>query len=126
MQAASATVTLRIGADNLPLIVRLSTPANGVERLVSTLAQRVPMDDATPEAAMLALVGRLGDSLADEIRGRNLRVACDAPVVTRQPVRRAASVTEDQGVSLEFDVPNEKLSLRVTLVVGAHGKPVVQ
>jgi CheY-like chemotaxis protein len=123
MQAASATVTLRMGADNLPLIVRLAVPANGVERLVATLAQRLPMDNATPEAAMLALVGRLGDSLAHEIRGRNLAVACDVPVVTRQPPRRAGNLTDDQGMSLEFDVPSEKLSLRVTLVVGTNGKP---
>jgi CheY-like chemotaxis protein len=122
MQAAAATVTLRIGADNLPLTVRLTAPASGVERLAS-LAQRLPIDNATPEAAMLTLVERLGGSLADELRGRNLSVTCDLPAVTRQAARRPAHAADD-GVSLEFDVPNEKLSLRVTLVVGAHGKAV--
>jgi hypothetical protein len=121
MQAASATVTLRVGDDNLPLTVRVATPANGVERLATALAQQLPMDNATPEAAMLTLVGRLGDSLADEIRGRNLSVSCDAPAAARPPGRRSAAAPEDQGVSLEFDVPNQKLSLRVTLLVGANG-----
>jgi CheY-like chemotaxis protein len=121
MQAASATVTLRVGADNLPLTVRVATPANGVDRLATALARQLPLDNATPESAMLALVERLGDSLADEIRGRNLSVTCDAPAAARQPARRSSGTPEDHGVSLEFDVPNQKLSLRVTLLVGANG-----
>jgi two-component system, chemotaxis family, chemotaxis protein CheY len=122
LMQASAAVTLRVGADNLPLTVRLSTPANGVERLAANAAQRLLIDDATPDTAMVTLVGRLGDSLADELRGRNLSVTCEAPTVTRQPPRRPANSTDDHGVCLEFDVPNDKLSLRVTLAVGANGK----
>ncbi len=119
-----AAMTLRIGADRTPLVLRLSTQANGIERLV-TLAQQQSLDAATPDATMSALVERLAHHLVEELKGCNLAVTAEPATVTRGPSRRpVGSLDPEHGLALEFDVPTEKLSLRVTLVVDATRKSV--
>jgi glycerol uptake facilitator-like aquaporin len=109
-----AAMTLRIGADRTPLVLRLSTQASGIERLVS-LAQQQNLGAATPDATLIALVERLAHSLADELKGRNLAVSAGPATVTRGPSRRPVGLLDaEHGLALEFDVPNDKLSLRVT------------
>ena len=120
-----AAMTLRIGADRTPLVLRLSTQASRIERLVS-LAQQQNPDAATPDATMIALVERLAHSLAEELRGRNLAVSAEPATVTRGPSRRpVGSLDAEHGLALEFEVPNDKVSLRVTLVVDANRKGVL-
>ena len=122
---AGATVTLLIGADSTPLRLRLAMPANGIERLVS-LAQRQNLNADTPDAALAVLVERLAHNLTEELKGRNLIVSAEPATVTRGVSRRAgSSLDAEHGLALEFDVPNDKLSLRVTLVVDASRKSVV-
>lgn len=126
MAGIGATVTLLVGADRTPLLVRLSVPANGVERLAG-LAQRQKLDAATPDATLIALVERLAHSLAEELKGRNLVVSSELAIATRPPSRKPrSSLDAENGIILEFDVPNDKLSLRVTLVVDTSGKGVLR
>ena len=124
MAGGTATVTLRVGADRTPLCVRLSVPATGVERLVD-LAHQQNLDAATPDAALIVLIERLAHSLAEELKGRNLAV-CDEPATNARPVARKqrSSLETEHELVLEFDVPSDKLSLRVTLVVDTAGQGI--
>lgn len=124
-QPVSASVMLHVGVDSTPLTVRLSVPANGADRLAAKMnGTQVPIDSDGIDTGLMSLVDRLGRGIADELTARNLTVTCDAPAITHQTSRKPSNTHEtDPALSLEFDVPAEKVCLRVSLVVGAVAAP---
>jgi CheY-like chemotaxis protein len=120
-QPLSASMMLHVGVDNTPLTIRLSIPANGADRLAAKMGGAQARSDGNSiDAALMSLVERLSHGIADELRARDLTVASDAPTMVHQAPRKSSSAQEaEPALSLEFDVPSEKVCLRVSLLVGA-------
>lgn len=125
IQPVTASMSLRVGIDSTPLTVRLSVPANGADRLVAKMSAAVmPIDSDSVEQGLMLLVGRLGSGIADELKARNLPVTSGSPQVTHHVARKPSNAPEAESeLLLHFDVPAEKVCLRVSLVVGAVAVP---
>ena len=75
-QPTTASAELRVGADRVPVTLRLTVPATSVGALAARLAGTTTLQpDDPPAAALIALAIALGDDVATALRGRGLEVA---------------------------------------------------
>jgi hypothetical protein len=119
-----AAGSLRVGGLEPPVEVTLTIAGSDLHRLAKRLVDaHVVAQVQVQEHVLPALVKRFVESLAEQIRSRGIEATWNGTIEphptpeVRPTGRRGVPDSVPETITIEFDVPVEKLSLRLDIVV---------